>query len=125
MVATLATVLVSAVSWVLPAEAQGRAHGPVTSISQIPAPVVEALTALCAPCSFADIGARWEATDVITSSLPQRRLVRANHSGSEWTIEYEHGGRGRHSHTAIFSVVPAVHFVRGSCGSADRRECEW
>src|SRR5712692_446317 len=94
----LAVFFVSASCVVLAAEQPAA----ITSISQIPAPVLEALTALCAPCSFADFGARWEATDVITGNLPQRRLTRVEHSGSEWLITYEHGGRGEHSHTVTF-----------------------
>ena len=114
--------LLTCVSCVALAAEQQR---PVTSISQIPAPVVRALIALCAPCAFADVGAPWEATDVISDNLPQRRLTRVEHIGAEWHIEYEHGGRGKHSHNVIFSTVGDVHFVGGSCNSASRQKCEW
>jgi hypothetical protein len=97
----------------------------IDSISQIPTPIVQALTALCTPCVFADIGAPWNPGDVIVSDLPQRRLVRVEQRGSEWFIEYEHGGRGQHSHLAVFSTVPTVHYVRGSCNPLESRKCEW
>jgi hypothetical protein len=103
----------------------GQPQAPITSTAQMPAPVINALVALCAPCSFADVGAPWQDTDFITGDLPQRRLVRVEHSGSEWIIEYEHGGRGKHLHSATFSTLPEAHFVRGSCGSSDRKVCEW
>lgn len=95
----------------------------ITSVSQLPPAVAQALTSLCAPCSFADVNGPWEATDAIVNNLPQRRLVRVSHAGAEWIIEYEHGGRGHHMHTATFSTQPQVHFVRGSCGSEVK--CEW
>lgn len=44
----------------------------------------------------------FDATDVITGK-PRRRLIGAGKSPGAWFIEYEHGGRGLHSHLVIFS----------------------
>jgi hypothetical protein len=33
-----------------------------------------------------------------------RRLVAAGVSGDRWFLEYEHGGRGLHTHFAVFEV---------------------
>ena len=35
--------------------------------------------------------------------LPSRRLALAVHIGGRWFVEYEHGGRGRHSHLVVLS----------------------
>jgi hypothetical protein len=112
-----------AIAW-LPISVNGA--DAVTSMAAIPPDVMNALVDLCRPCSFADFNAPWNATDVISDDLPRRRLVRVEHSDSEWHIEYEHGGRGRHTHAVTFGVYPKLHFVRGSsCEPAKERRCEW
>jgi hypothetical protein len=98
----------------------------VRSKSAIPPAILAALTDLCRPCSFADFNAPWNATDVIVDDLPRRRLVKVGYSKTEWIIEYEHGGRGRHVHSVTFGLLPSVHFVRGSsCNPAEEPDCEW
>jgi hypothetical protein len=38
-----------------------------------------------------------------TGALPSRRFALAVYIGDRWFVEYEHGGRGRHSHLVVFS----------------------
>ena len=122
----------------LPPDYQGDRVHLVTSMSQIPAPVVEALKELCGGCDFADFDAPWNPTDV-ANDLPTRRIVQAGYSDEIWFVQYDHGGRGRHSHTAVF-VVSGSHlqFHGGSmfvdtepghatsvCRTEAAAECDW
>jgi hypothetical protein len=79
-------------------------YRPVSSISEVPAAVLDLFSSLCGGCALADIGAPFNATDVIQPGLPPRRLLSAGVSGSQWFLEYEHGGRGLHSHFALFAL---------------------
>jgi len=97
----------------------------LVSMSALPVTVREALLALCAPCEFADSGARWNPTDVL-DGRPQRRLSRAEQTASGWLIQYDHGGRGRHIHTVVFELEPDVHVGKGSdCVPSAETRCEW
>jgi hypothetical protein len=97
----------------------------VSSITQIPADVLGALKHLCKGCVFADFGAPWNPTDVL-NNFPQRRLLEAVHFDSKWRIRYNHGGRGRHTHTVVFSLVPSIHLIEGSSCLPERDGyCEW
>jgi hypothetical protein len=110
----------------LPADDDWSGYTMVKSEREIPVAVMQALTDLCRPCTFADIDARWNASDVMMGNLPSRRLLRAGHTDTEWAIEYEHGGRGVHTHSVAFSIYPSVHYLRGSsCQPAEGRRCEW
>jgi hypothetical protein len=97
----------------------------VTSKSAIPPVVMDALVDLCKPCSFADFDEPWNATDVFRDNLPRRHLARAGYSDAGWLIEYDHGGRGRHSHTVLFAVHPSARFVSSSCEPKKVPRCEW
>ena len=98
---------------------------PVASISFLPSDVRQALAALCSPCSFADSGAPWNATDVIDDRLPRRRLVKTEKHGADWLVQYEHGGFATHDHTVVFSLTPTVHLVQGSSCIPSQQACEW
>lgn len=54
------------------------------------------------PFQLADSGEPWNAGDVVTQDIPRRRLIFAGLTGKFYVLEYEHGGRGRHVHLAIF-----------------------
>jgi hypothetical protein len=98
---------------------------PSASMSELPASVREALLGLCAPCEFADSDAPWNSTDVL-NGRPQRRLAKTEKTASGWRVEYDHGGRGRHSHVVVFEFEPAIHVAEGSsCLPAVRVDCEW
>jgi len=109
----------------LPAIAQEPPYQPATSLSAIPPEVISALTMLCNRCEFADFNAPWNLTDVI-NGLPQRRLVKAGHRGSQWIIQYEHGGYAPHPHTVVFELDPKIHLAKGSsCIPEKLQRCEW
>ena len=72
--------------------------------SGIPVAVLEQFASLCGDCLLADVGEPFNSTDVITPALPARRLLVAGVSASTWFLEYEHGGRGLHSHFALFEM---------------------
>jgi hypothetical protein len=95
------------------------------SISELPLQVRHALLDICHSCTFADSGAPWNSTDVIYNDLPQRRLVSIEHVGSEWRVQYEHGGRGKHSHTITFSTYPTVHVISTSSCIPSEKCREW
>ena len=76
----------------------------VRSKSEIPTAVLDRFSSLCGGCALADIGTAFNATDVVAADLPMRRLVAAGASGDRWFMEYDHGGRGLHSHFALFEV---------------------
>src|SRR5438105_2054857 len=59
---------------------------------------------------LADRGAAFEATDVIVSNAPSRRLVLAVYASDTWFIHYEHGGIGLHSH--LVALTRAGHSWR-------------
>jgi hypothetical protein len=107
------------------ASAQELPYQPVTSLSAIPPEVFSALTKLCNGCKFADFNAPWNLTDVI-NGLPRRRLVKAGHRGSQWIIQYEHGGFAPHPQTVVFELNPKIHLAKGSsCLPQDSQRCEW
>ena len=81
------------------------------SMSALPLEVRVALQDSCHGCKFADAGTPWNSTDMIFNNLPQRRLISIEHSGAAWRVQYEHGGRGQHSHTVTFSTLPVVHVI--------------
>lgn len=98
---------------------------PSASMSSLPPSVREALLALCAPCEFADYGAAWNPSDFL-DGRPRRRLVKIEGTASGWLIEYEHGGRGRHTHTVVFELEPRIHVAQGSdCIPSAEVRCEW
>jgi len=73
---------------------------PVKSKSEIPSAVL----ALCADSNgrLADIGGRWEATDLITNNkLPQKRLIWAAVYQNYYLVHYERGGRGHSFHILL------------------------
>jgi hypothetical protein len=109
----------------LPVSVASPRPTPVASISFLPPEVRQALTSLCSPCSFADSGAPWNATDVVNDRLPQRRLVKTEKRGSDWLVQYEHGGFAAHSHTVVFSLTPTVHLFQGSSCLPSQQACEW
>ncbi|KAA9011971.1 MULTISPECIES: hypothetical protein [Sphingobium] len=41
---------------------------------------------------MADVGEPFNSTDVVEGTVPQRRFIRAYHSGNYWVIWYEQGG---------------------------------
>ena len=103
--------------------AQSQSNAVINSITSIPPEVMLALTSLCDGCVFADFGQPWNPSDVV-NELPRRRLLKAEHNGSKWIIQYEHGGIGKHTHTAIFESQPTVHLVSGrTCATADGASC--
>jgi hypothetical protein len=119
LVAQFAVVIVSA-----NALAQTPSIAQASSMASIPPDVMSALTGLCKGCVFADFGGPWNPGDVVITGLPGRRLLKAEQSGSRWIIQYEHGGRGKHVHTAVFETQSTVHFVGGrSCATADGASC--
>lgn len=110
---------------VVPAAAAPTSSAPTASMSLLPSDVQKALTSLCSPCTFADSGAPWNATDVVASGLPQRRLVRTERRGPTWLVQYQHGGIAKHSHTTVFSPKPSIHLVQGSSCMPPLEKCEW
>ena len=53
---------------------------------------------------IADYGAEFDPScSGGTGGLPSRRFALAVHTAGRWFVEYEHGGRGRHSHLIVFS----------------------
>jgi len=95
------------------------------SMSSLPESVREALLALCAPCEFADEDAPWNPTDFL-DGRPQRHLEKIVQTFSVWTIQYEHGGRARHTHIVVFDIKPHIHVAAGSsCVPAPQVNCEW
>ena len=107
------------------ASAYGCANAqPSASMSSLPVAVRDALLALCAPCEFADSDAPWNPTDVL-NGRPQRRLIASEETTSGWRIEYDHGGRGRHTHIVVFELEPIIHVAEGSSCLSALRDCEW
>ena len=102
---------------------QGREQ-PIASITGIPAAVLSALQELCSHCEFADIGARWNPTDVL-SDLPRRRVLSVTVRDSVWTIIYQRGGIAMTHHTAVFALTPTVHLVAGSSCLPAAAPCSW
>ena len=98
---------------------------PAASISFLPPKVQRALTSLCSPCAFADSNAPWNATDVVGDGLPQRRLVKTEKRGSDWFVQYQHGGFATHNHTVVFSLTPTAHLAPGSSCNPAQEKCEW
>ena len=95
------------------------------SMSALPVKVQEALISLCAPCSFADFGAPWNYSDVL-NGLPQRHLTKTVQDGSNWVIEYDHGGYALHAHKVVFELKSKPHIVEGSSCLPDQKTiCEW
>lgn len=108
--------------------ATARAAEPTlpASMSYLSPQVSSALQELCRGCTFADAGGPWNPSDVITeNSPPQRRLVSIDRNQAEWRVQYEHGGRGKHSHTITFSTSPTVHVVSTSTCMPSEKCREW
>ena len=106
-------------------EANSPKPPPVASISVLPPEVGRALTSLCSPCVFANSDGPWNATDVVGDGLPQRRLVKTEKRGSDWFVQYQHGGFATHNHTVVFSLAPTVHLANGSSCIPAQAACEW
>ncbi len=73
---------------------------PLQSKSEIPSAVL----VLCSDLNgrMADIGERWEATDVITNeTLPRKRLIWAVVHQDYYLVHYERGGRGHSFHVLL------------------------
>src|SRR5689334_15204524 len=103
-----------------------RADGHGATMAALPANVREALLALCTPCEFPDYDARWHSTEVVLARTPQRNLKGIEDTGASWVIEYDHGGRGLHTHRVVFELEPSVHVGSGSsCTPATVTRCEW
>jgi hypothetical protein len=108
-----------------PAEPAPPKATPVASLSFLPPEVRQELIALCSPCSFADSVSPWNATDVIDDGLPQRRLAKTEKRGSDWIVQYQHGGFATHNHTVVFSLAPTVDVAQGSSCIPSQQACEW
>jgi len=100
---------------------------PGASMEYLPTEVQAVLVSLCNGCSFADSNAAWNATDVIMDDrLPRRRLTRAERQGSEWIIEYEHGGIATFEHRLVLSATPPPVLLQGSsCIPDQAHKCSW
>src|SRR5438046_2276818 len=76
----------------------------VRTVKQVPAPVLLALQArFTSDKRLADVGEPFDPTDVLTG-LPQRRLVLAGHTATEWFVAYEHGGRAHHLDLVVLNT---------------------
>jgi len=76
---------------------------PLKNKSEIPPAVLVLCTDLQA--GMADIGQRWEATDVITNdTLPRKRLIWAVVYQDYYLIHYERGGRGHSFHVLLAQI---------------------
>lgn len=74
-------------------------------VADFPPRLVEALAGrINATPLMADPGGRFNATDVVDTGLPMRRLVFAGESSNGAFVYYEHGGRGFHYHLAVFNM---------------------
>jgi hypothetical protein len=98
---------------------------PVASMSLLPPEVRKALLSLCNPCSFADSNSPWNASDVIDGRLPRRRLTKTEKRGQDWLVQYESGGIGVLTYTAVFSLDPDIHLVKGSSCIPSQETCKW
>jgi hypothetical protein len=67
----------------------------------LPEPIVK-FCSVVLRSEIADKGARFNATDVVDTRLPMRRLIGFSVSNTESFIWYEHGGRGYHQHLVRF-----------------------
>jgi hypothetical protein len=94
------------------------------SLSELPPDIRRALQDICGGCIFANSDAPWNPSDVM-NNLPQRRLVSIEHVGTEWRIQYEHGGIALHSHTITFSTQPTVHVISTSSCIPSEKCREW
>lgn len=96
------------------------------SMSSLPPEVRSTLRGLCRDCVFADAGGVWNATDVLSDAdVPQRRLISIEHTGTEWEIHYEHGGRGQHKHSVTISTEPTARVVATSSCMPSATCREW
>ena len=99
---------------------------PVASMQYLPAEVREALVALCGGCTFADSNGPWNPTDLVDENLPQRRLTKTERRGSEWFIQYQHGGIFIDHVTVVLSATPApVLQPSSSCVPSKEQACYW
>jgi hypothetical protein len=109
-----------------PVASKAVAPSNAASMASMPIDVQHALVSLCGGCTFADFNAPWNPGDEIADDTPQRHLTKVEHRGSEWLIQYEHGGIGKHDHTIVFALVPTIHTTVGtSCMPAESKSCEW
>ena len=72
---------------------------PIKSVSALPETVRTRIGR-----DMANPGERFNATDVIVSDLPMRRLIFAGKSDRYYLVHYEVGGRGRYFVTALFEL---------------------
>ncbi len=100
---------------------------PAASMRYLPANIQRALVSLCSGCSFADSNGKWNSTDVIMDDrLPSRRLRKTERRGSEWLIEYEHGGIFTGHHVVVLSATVEPTLQPGSsCVPTSAEACKW
>jgi hypothetical protein len=77
---------------------------PIRRLKALPSQLNQALVKATRGERIANPNQKWEATDnLMTPSLPRRRLILAGLSKSMSFVYYEHGGRGKHRHLLLFS----------------------
>ena len=103
-----------------PAEVQQLLSGDCATIGtsqELPDSIKNAFATLThtKPFALADLGAGFNATDLIAPGLPGRRLVFAGRCQDRWFIEYEHGGIGKSIALMVLRTNPdtSVTFVWG------------
>jgi hypothetical protein len=75
----------------------------VNKIKEIPPPVLTALLSLMKhDPRLANPGEPFNATDVVDTNVPMRRLIFTAGTPTGWLICYEHGGRGYMRHLVVF-----------------------
>lgn len=80
-------------------------YEPLGSLKAVPPAVLKALRfRIPSDHRLADQGESFIATDVIGPTLPRRRFVFGGKSARFVLICYEHGGRHRHFHLAVFVI---------------------
>jgi hypothetical protein len=80
-------------------------YEPVSTVDGLPSSIQAALFGrMKHDPRLANPGTLFNATDVVNSKLPMRRLIVAGGSPNSWFICYEHGGRGYHRQLVIFAT---------------------
>lgn len=94
------------------------------TVDQIPQPVRTALFRLMKyDPRLANPAERFNATDVVDSRFPMRRLISAGGTDSSWFVYYEHGGRGYIRRVVLFTVKAGAVACRcAGHGDSDARE---
>jgi hypothetical protein len=121
-VAAVALILLTAATlWALNAYARrspivacrfGPAVTLYSSLDRLPEPLTAYLAdKLASPAGYGGLARRdgyFNATDVVISGLPMRRLISAGRAGDRWFVWYEHGGLGMHAHLVFIDLPPDV-----------------